>query len=296
MSQIHEVAKAFNFQTEAYEQARPSYPEEALEFIFSKIKSAFPNEILPPTQKEEEEGEEGEDKQTRSSSFFDGIKILDLAAGTGKFTRLLCKYFSPEYAREHQPILAVEPAEGMRKTFKEVMEPWIPIVHGKSDEIPPSEGAEHYHIVTIAQAFHWFANIATLREVARVLKKGGAMVLIWNLEDDSVEGIKELRSVYERYDGDVPQYRKGVYREVFEDDEAKVLFDIPIKFSVRWMMEMDKEMVWKRVLSKSYISNLDEEEQQKVKVMVDDVVSKYIRDDGVFEMWHYTDVLWVPRL
>lgn len=34
----------------------------------------------------------------------------------------------------------------------------------------------------LTQAFHWFANDETLRELHRILKPHGALGLIWNIE------------------------------------------------------------------------------------------------------------------
>lgn len=70
--------------------------------------------------------------------------------------------------------------------------------------------------ITVGQAFHWFANLEALEEFHRVLKPLGVLALVWNLEDQDVSFVKELRETYEEYEGDVPQYRHGVWKEAFQ--------------------------------------------------------------------------------
>jgi ubiquinone/menaquinone biosynthesis C-methylase UbiE len=49
----------------------------------------------------------------------------------------------------------------------------VPIVEGTADKMPFESGT--FDVVSIAQAFHWFANHASLAEVYRVLKPGGSI-------------------------------------------------------------------------------------------------------------------------
>ena len=36
---------------------------------------------------------------------------------------------------------------------------------------------------TCLQAFHWFANEESLKEIHRVLKPAGVLAMVWNAED-----------------------------------------------------------------------------------------------------------------
>lgn len=93
--------------SEAYDQHRPSYTPSAVE------------ELL---------------KQTRVSGS-KHAKILDLAAGTGKFTQSLA-------ARpEEYDVVAVEPHDGMRDVLQNKKLPRVTIKTGTADSIPLEDGS-----------------------------------------------------------------------------------------------------------------------------------------------------------
>ena len=92
---------------------------------------------------------------------------LDLAAGTGKLTRLL----SP-------PVYAVDPSEEMLARLR-VEAPFADARLGSAEAIPLDDGA--VEAVFVADAFHWFATAAAAREIARVLRPGGLLVVLWHV-------------------------------------------------------------------------------------------------------------------
>ena len=57
-------------------------------------------------------------------------------------------------------------------------------------------------VVCYPIAFHWIGTdgASTMLEIARVLKPGGNLILIWNLEDPAQPWVNKLRSEYEQYE------------------------------------------------------------------------------------------------
>jgi SAM-dependent methyltransferase len=98
-----------------------------------------------------------------------GRTVLDLAAGTGKLTRQLV----PLGAR----LVAIEPLAAMRVQFATVL-PDVPLLAGTAEAIPL--GARCVDAVVVGQAFHWFNVPVALDELARILRPGGAVAMLFN--------------------------------------------------------------------------------------------------------------------
>jgi SAM-dependent methyltransferase len=97
-------------------------------------------------------------------------EVLDLGAGTGKLTRLLVSRFAR--------VVAVEPDHAMRGVLEEFV-PGAESLAGGAEAIPLADAK--VDAVFCAEAFHWFASDETVAEIARVLRPGGALVVLWSL-------------------------------------------------------------------------------------------------------------------
>jgi SAM-dependent methyltransferase len=98
--------------------------------------------------------------------------VLDLGAGTGKFTELL--------TTRADRVIAVEPSAAMLNVLRAKLADVESIVAG-AESIPLPESS--VDAVTVAQAFHWFDRDAACAEIARVLVPGGTLGLLWNHSD-----------------------------------------------------------------------------------------------------------------
>jgi SAM-dependent methyltransferase len=110
-----------------------------------------------------------------------GREVVDLAAGTGKLTQALVEAGAT--------VVAIEPDEGMRAALA-VAVPGVEALAGTAESMPlPDASAD---AVLVAQAFHWFDVEPACDEIARALRPGGVLGLLWNLRDGSVPWVADL--------------------------------------------------------------------------------------------------------
>lgn len=99
-------------------------------------------------------------------------EVVDLAAGTGKLTRLLARRFAR--------VVAVEPDEVLRALIP-AGEP----VAGTAEEIPLPDASVDGAFC--AEAFHWFDAPRAVAELARVLRPDGSLVICFNATTGETE-------------------------------------------------------------------------------------------------------------
>lgn len=131
-------------------------------------------------------------------------RVVDLAAGTGRLSRQL--------RRVSPCCIAVEPSATMRAVLR-VRVPGVPVVAGAAESLPLASGSAD--LVTVGDAFHWFDARRSLAEIARVLRPGGWLALIWNERDESEPWVAELNRLL-RSSGDAPYARAVDYLPVLE--------------------------------------------------------------------------------
>jgi ubiquinone/menaquinone biosynthesis C-methylase UbiE len=120
---------------------------------------------------------------------FGARTVLDLAAGTGKLTEIL--------ARSSGDVIAVEPVDGMRRVL-EARLPGVRALAGTAEAIPLADGS--VDAVFVAEAFHWFDLGRAPAEIARVLRPGGGLAVMWNLaRDDGEPWFDELVALVVEY-------------------------------------------------------------------------------------------------
>ena len=111
-------------------------------------------------------------------------RVLDLGAGTGKLTR--------ELVSRGLDVVAVEPLAGMREQLSRVL-PGTPVLDGSAEHIPLPDGS--VDAVLAAQAWHWVTPERAAPEVARVLRPGGPLGLVWNERDGREPWVAELNRI-----------------------------------------------------------------------------------------------------
>jgi SAM-dependent methyltransferase len=188
-----------------------------------------------------------------------GTTVLELGSGTGKFTRALAPLGAAR--------IAIEPIEGMRAVFHETV-PEVPVLDGTAERIPLPTGFADS--VVCAQAFHWFRVRSALKEIRRVLRRGGGLGLVWNTRNDRVGWSRKLTELVEEYRREAPVWRErtgpGYQRvmlsPVFRD--PKIGFTRLEYRKFRHVQVGTPELFVERTLSISSIAVLSPREQHVV--------------------------------
>lgn len=242
------AARGFDRAGDAYERGRPSYPRAAVDLLVRELGIAA------------------------------GSDVLDVGAGTGKFTRLL----APTGAR----LVAVEPAAGMRAVLAGVL-PGLPVLEGSAEALPL--GHASVDTVVVAQAFHWFDGPAALAEIARVLRPGGGLGLIWNVRDESAGWVADLTALLDEHAGEAPRYRNGHWRAAFD---STPLFAPLAEHRFASEHAGDVAAMRDRVASVSFVAALPDDARERLLRRVEAVVAPQADAAGRVVMPCRTDVYW----
>jgi len=216
----HASVRGFERTADAYERGRPGYPTAALDYLRSSL-GVLPRDL-----------------------------VLELGAGTGKFTRAIGGWDAR--------VVAVEPLAGMRAVFRRTVR-GTDLVAGAAESIPVRTARAD--AVVVAQSFHWFRQPAAVNELARVLVPEGHVGLVWNVRDESAGWPKELGAIIDAESGTIPRARDGKWREAFASSDR---FDALVLRSFPHEQHADRGTVVDRVLSISAIGLLPEDRRAEI--------------------------------
>jgi ubiquinone/menaquinone biosynthesis C-methylase UbiE len=126
-----------------------------------------------------------------------GGRVLDLAAGTGKLTRALLG--------AGLDVIAVEPQAQLRVILAASVGVER-VLDGFAEAIPLPDAS--VAAVAAADAFHWFDQVAALREIKRVLIAGGGLAVLRILPDwSNASWAHEVGSMIAELGQEHPQFQ-----------------------------------------------------------------------------------------
>jgi SAM-dependent methyltransferase len=229
-------ARSFGAAAEEYERARPTYPDAAVDWL------------IPAGAR----------------------TVLDLGAGTGKFTRAL--------VGRGLDVIAVEPLEEMRQILQQQL-PDVRAIAGTAEGIPLQDAS--VDAVTAAQAWHWVDESRALPEVARVLRPGGALCLIWNRREEGVGWVRRLTDVMASSDADRIDMDRMVIGAPFSPTQT---------FDVAWSRPMNLELLLEMVRSRSHFITAEPAAKEQILAGVRELVESdpELAGGGSFEMPYRT--------
>lgn len=149
----------FGQDASGYDDGRPSYPAELVDFIAERVG--------------------------------DTARVVDIGTGTAKGTRLL--------AERGMTGVGVEPDPAMGAVAQEHLAayPGWRIDTSDFEHWTPQDGDTPADLVSAAQSFHWVNPDVAVPKVRDVLRPGGWLMVWWNLADEDPRDVRrEIDAVY----------------------------------------------------------------------------------------------------
>ncbi|HET6153827.1 MAG TPA: class I SAM-dependent methyltransferase [Marmoricola sp.] len=226
--------RSFAAVSDEYDRSRPSYPAEAVDWLI------------------------GSNRSTDAP-----LRIVELGAGTGKLTELLV-------ATGHQ-VLATDPLPEMLDHLQRRL-PGTRTAVATAEAIPVASGS--IDVVVCAQSFHWFDHDVALPEIARVLRPGGVLALVWNVRDKGIPWVRKLGTIIGNNDAD--------RADLVDPLEASEDFDFVDTREYRFWQSLRKDELLDLVRSRSYIAVAPEAERADILHQVGALYDDYGRGpDGM---------------
>ncbi len=191
-----------------------------------------------------------------------GRRVLELGAGTGKLTEQLL-------ALDHQ-VVASDPSEPMLRKLTARL-PGAPTALAAAEAIPlPGRSVD---AVVSGQAFHWFDLDRALPEIARVLRPGGEIALVWNLRDERIPWVRRLGALIGTPDQQNDPTNALIGSRLFGYVETRTF---------RFWHRLDRTSLRDLVSSRSNVAVMTQTQRDRVLEKVDALYAEYGRGpDGM---------------
>lgn len=180
------------------------------------------------------------------------VDVLDLGAGTGKLTVRL--------AERGLKVTAVDPIPEMLEVLSTSL-PSVPALLGTAEDIPLPDNS--VDAVLVAQAWHWFDPERASTEVARVLRPGGRLGLVWNIRDERLGWVKDLGRII------------GAEHDPLADSPLAAAFTDVHTRQIEWTSYLTPQALIDLVASRSYCITSPAEVRSRVLGQVRELLATH---------------------
>jgi len=128
-------------------------------------------------------------------------------------------------------------------------------------------------VVVSAQAFHWFDHDVALAEIARVLRPGGVLALVWNARDEAIPWVRKLGTIIGSSDNRLDLVDPVTESPYFGPVEQR---------EFRFWQSLRRDELFDLVRSRSYVALLDDAQREELLARVGALYDDYGRGpDGM---------------
>jgi SAM-dependent methyltransferase len=212
-----QLSTSFGAQAGAYESGRPDYPRAAVAWLLDPVMTSGARP-----------------------------RVADVGAGTGKLARVAIDLGAR--------VVAVDPDAAMHEALRSAV-PGVPTHVGTSEQLPLLDAS--MDAVILGQAWHWVEPVAGSREVARVLRPGGVLGLIWNIRDESTPWVRRLTEIM----------RASRAERVLADGDPVVAepFGPLEQEQWTWVRSMTRQKLLDMARSRSYVITASDDERARIE-------------------------------
>jgi SAM-dependent methyltransferase len=185
-------------------------------------------------------------------------RVLDLGAGTGQLARRLVE--------RGLDVVAVEPSPQMRHQLAKGL-PEVCVLAGSAERIPLDDSA--VDAVLVAQAWHWVNPDQAVPEIARVLRPGGRLGLVWNIRDERLDWVAQLGQLM-RDSIDVIEY------DMRSDNPSVGAPFAPVeRFDIEWTAHVTTQSLLDLVASRSSVITLPPQKRHALFAEVRNLITSH---------------------
>jgi SAM-dependent methyltransferase len=225
------LASAFQGEGDEYDRLRPGYPDAVVGRIVDAAGTAARASARRP------------------------LGAVDLGAGTGKLSLLL--------ADRGLDVTAVDPSSAMLEVAARGSVGLRTQVGTAEATGLPDVCAD---VVTVAQAWHWFDTDAACAEIARILRAGGLLALVWNSLDVQIPWVHRLSRIMHAGD---------VHKDDFVPPMAPS-FTLEQRVVERWEQMMPTHDLIDLARTRSYMLTAPPQRREKVLANLDWYVHEHL--------------------